>query len=121
MTAKLDNFTRTVKAKQLFMRFFDSDEDYFAFNLKYRVKVFNDKYHAYVSVVDEAGEHAVYENKPSQITHNSATWRHGKGVLMSLNFGGVRGSLHVTAQNNESGQTTLVNVARLIAFNTSKA
>lgn len=77
MTKKLV-YKRTQEAITLFRSFFDSDEDYLAFHLKYKIKTTNHKFHASISVHDENDKLQSFEGIPSFVTFNSARWQESK-------------------------------------------
>src|SRR4051812_29181314 len=86
MTKRLECYTRTTKAKALFRSFFDSDEDFLAFNLKHSVQVDNHMHHARVRVLNDKGSVQSFDGKPAFVEHDIAGWTHGGFTYLTLNL-----------------------------------
>lgn len=118
MTKKLEAYKRTQEAKSLFRSFFDSDEDYLAFNLKYKVHSLNDKYHAYIKTLVDDGRDKMhsFEGKPSLVTYNSAYWHDSKcakpWMTLDLSDQAEGHKLTVAGGKGEGQKSGMVNLAK---------
>ena len=113
--SRKEPYLRTTKAKALFRAFFDSDEDYLAFQLKYKVVVYDDAHSGMVRVVDAHEQRKSYDGMPCAVDHNSAHWRTDTGVSVNLQLKTQHRNPSLVLESKHATPAEMIAIAAAVA------